>query len=75
MTGHLDDAEIDQVSPIFSYSLGCSCIFLIGDETKDVRPIALRLDSGDVLVMSGKSRKSYHGVPRILKQSFTGTNT
>ena len=30
MTGHLDDAELDQESPIFSYSIGLSCVFLIG---------------------------------------------
>jgi alkylated DNA repair protein alkB family protein 1 len=30
MTGHLDDAELDQDSPIYSISLGLSCVFLIG---------------------------------------------
>lgn len=34
MTGHLDDAEIDQISPIYSFSFGLSCIFLIGGNTK-----------------------------------------
>ncbi|KAM3139762.1 hypothetical protein pb186bvf_008220 [Paramecium bursaria] len=70
MTGHLDDAELDQVSPIYSFSLGLSCVFLIGGPTKDEKPLALRLDSGDLLVMSGPSRKSYHGVPRVINNSF-----
>ena len=48
MTGHLDDAEVDQHSPIYSFSLGLSCIFLIGDATKDTKPVALRLNSGDL---------------------------
>lgn len=49
MTGHLDDAELDQDSPIYSFSFGLSCIFLIGGRTKDDHPTAVRLDSGDLL--------------------------
>ncbi len=52
MTGHLDDAEIDQTSPIYSFSYGLSCIFLIGGLNKDIKPIAVRLDSGDLLSMN-----------------------
>mmetsp|Transcript_13471 Transcript_13471/g.21058 ORF Transcript_13471/g.21058 Transcript_13471/m.21058 type:complete len:303 (-) Transcript_13471:46-954(-) len=64
--GHLDDVEPDQESPIVSVSLGCPAIFLIGGSTKDEAPTALWLRSGDVMVMSGRSRRCYHGVPRIL---------
>lgn len=49
MTGHLDDAEIDQLSPIYSFSFGLSCVFLIGGRTKDDKPVAVRLNSGDLL--------------------------
>lgn len=49
MTGHLDDAEYDQVSPIYSFSFGLSCVFLMGSMNKDVKPLAVRLDSGDLL--------------------------
>ena len=49
MTGHLDDAEYDQVSPIYSFSFGLSCVFLMGSMNKDVRPMAIRLDSGDLM--------------------------
>ncbi|CAD8194971.1 unnamed protein product [Paramecium pentaurelia] len=70
MTGHLDDAELDQVSPIYSFSFGLSSVFVIGGPTKDEKPIALKLDSGDLLVMSGHARRCYHGVPRILANSF-----
>jgi alkylated DNA repair protein alkB family protein 1 len=45
-------------------------VFLIGDNTKNVKPVALKLDSGDMIVMSGHSRSCYHGVPRILEESF-----
>ena len=30
----------------------------------------LKIDSGDLLVMSGFSRKVYHGVPRIIENCF-----
>jgi len=49
MTGHLDDAEIDQISPIYSFSFGLSCVFLIGGTTKESKPLPVRLDSGDLL--------------------------
>ena len=52
MTGHLDDAEIDQTSPIYSFSLGLSCIFLMGTQTKETKPIAVRLNSGDLFSIS-----------------------
>lgn len=46
MGGHLDDGEKNQKSPIFSYSFGLSCVFLIGGKTKDIKPWAIKLDSG-----------------------------
>jgi alkylated DNA repair protein alkB homolog 1 len=61
MGGHLDDGELDQVSPIISFSIGLSCVFLIGGPTRDVEPHAIKLDSGDVMIMGGKSRGSVHG--------------
>lgn len=52
MTGHLDDAEVDQASPIYSFAFGLSCIFLIGGKTKDIKPISVRLNSGDLFSIS-----------------------
>lgn len=46
MGGHLDDGEPDQIHPIVSYSLGLSCVFLIGGRTKEEKPLAVRLDNG-----------------------------
>jgi len=48
MTGHLDDAENDQISPIYSFSFGLSCVFVMGGLTKDIKPIPVRLNSGDL---------------------------
>ena len=50
-------------------SFGQSAVFLIGGETKSVRPQAIVLHSGDVVVMSGQSRVAYHGVPKIITPS------
>jgi alkylated DNA repair protein alkB family protein 1 len=50
--------------PLVSISLGCDAIFMAGlDGTKG---LAIRLRSGDALVMSGPARYAWHGVPQIL---------
>jgi len=41
-------------------------VFLVGGQTKDIRPTALFVHSGDVIIMSQQSRLAYHGVPKIL---------
>lgn len=69
MGGHLDDGEPDQAHPILSFSFGLSCVFLIGGESKTTPPMALRLDSGDVMIMGERARKCFHGVPRIIETS------
>ena len=66
MGGHRDDAEAYQDAPIVSISLGLDAVYLIGGETKEVAPTAIRLRSGDVVVQGGHSRGYYHGVPRVL---------
>ena len=43
MTGHLDDGEIDQINPIFSFCFGLSCVFLLGGTTRETKPIAIKL--------------------------------
>lgn len=42
----------------------------MGDKTKDFIPLPLKLDAGDLMVMSGYSRNCYHGVPRIMTSTF-----
>ncbi|KAI8979409.1 hypothetical protein BDF20DRAFT_906067 [Mycotypha africana] len=64
---HQDSSEINMEAPLISLSLGHSCIYLIGGNTRDTKPIPLRLNSGDILVMTAVARKAYHGVPRILE--------
>lgn len=70
MGGHVDDAELTDSKPIVSVSLASDCIFLLGGKTRNIRPTAFKLHSGDITVMSGESRLYYHGVPRILEHTF-----
>ncbi len=66
LSGHTDHSEKDLARPLLSLSFGQSAIFLIGGPTKQTRPKALLLNSGDVVIMSGESRLAYHGVPKVL---------
>lgn len=61
--------------PLVSVSLGCDGLFVVGleaqgddngDGEKGTKMAALRLRSGDVLVMSGAARWAWHGVPRVI---------
>ncbi|TPX49611.1 hypothetical protein CcCBS67573_g10150 [Chytriomyces confervae] len=68
LMGHQDRSELNMEAP-----LGHSCIFVIGTESREDKedlPISLVLRSGDVIVMSGASRKCFHGVPRIIPNSL-----
>ncbi|KAJ7389863.1 Nucleic acid dioxygenase alkbh1 [Desmophyllum pertusum] len=67
MGGHTDHYESDLSWPLISLSFGQTAIFLIGGATRDVRPVALYVRSGDIIIMSGKSRTAFHAVPRIIK--------
>jgi alkylated DNA repair protein alkB family protein 1 len=66
MGPHVDDAEFDLSRPVISASLGASAVFLIGGTSKDIEPTSLLVHSGDVVILSGKSRDCFHAVPRIL---------
>jgi alkylated DNA repair protein (DNA oxidative demethylase) len=63
---HQDENERDRTQPIVTVSLGDSCIFEVGGETRSVKPQEIRLDSGDVLIMYEKGRMLYHGVKEII---------
>lgn len=68
MGAHVDEAEDAMDQPVISLSLGSACIFLLGGRTKEEEPYAFLLESGDIVVMGGESRYSYHGVPRIIPE-------
>ncbi|KAG7197338.1 hypothetical protein KM043_018450 [Ampulex compressa] len=56
LAGHTDHSEINIEAPLFSISFGQTAIFLIGGLSQEDAAKALFLHSGDVIVMSGKSR-------------------
>ena len=67
LCAHQDDAEFFD-APLFSLSIGNSAVFQVG-ESKEKDPLSILIKSGDCVVMSGKSRLAYHGVPVVLKDS------
>jgi alkylated DNA repair protein (DNA oxidative demethylase) len=68
---HQDADEDDAVAPIVSISLGDTAVFRIGGPERGGKTEALKLSSGDVLVMGGPARFCYHGIDRVL----SGTST
>lgn len=68
---HRDMDEEDFSAPVVSVSLGDDCLFRIGGTKRGGPTKSLRLRSGDVVVLGGETRLSYHGVDRI----YPGTST
>jgi len=68
---HQDKDEADFKWPVLSVSLGDAGLFRIGNETRGGKTESLWLESGDVVVMGGAARLTYHGVDRIRFGSST----
>lgn len=68
---HQDRDEADLQAPVVSVSLGDACRFRIGGTTRGGGTVSMKLASGDVVVLGGLSRLSFHGVDRI----YPGTST
>jgi len=66
MGGHTDHYEEELCQPLISYSFGQSAIYLIGGPTRDVKPEAIWVRSGDIMLMTGPSRVAFHAVPCII---------
>lgn len=66
---HQDLSELDLSFPLISVSFGLDAIFLIGSDVKTSKPTAIFIRSGDVVVMSGRSRTAYHALPRVMSTS------
>ncbi len=62
---HRDEDEEVFDAPVVSVSLGDEALFRFGGRDRKDPTKSVRLMSGDVLVMGGASRLSYHGVDRI----------
>jgi len=62
---HQDKDEADFSYPVVSVSLGDAALFRIGKTTRGGKTESVWLESGDVVVMGGDARLTYHGVDRI----------
>ncbi|MBD3665287.1 alpha-ketoglutarate-dependent dioxygenase AlkB family protein [Sulfitobacter aestuariivivens] len=62
---HQDKDEADFRWPVVSISLGDDGLFRIGNQTRGGKTESVWLQSGDVVVMGGDARLTYHGVDRI----------
>ncbi|WP_424832172.1 alpha-ketoglutarate-dependent dioxygenase AlkB family protein [Ruegeria sp.] len=62
---HQDKDEADFSWPVVSISLGDDALFRIGNTTRGGKTESVWLNSGDVVVMGGPARLTYHGIDRI----------
>ena len=62
---HQDRDEQDFDAPVISVSLGDTCLFRVGQNTRDGQTVSFKLASGDVVVLGGQGRLAFHGVDRI----------
>lgn len=62
---HQDADEIDFSAPVVSISLGDPARFRVGGLSRKGKTQSTILESGDVAVLEGDSRKAYHGIDGI----------
>jgi alkylated DNA repair protein (DNA oxidative demethylase) len=62
---HQDRDEANFAEPVVSISLGDEGLFRVGNIERGGKTESLWLASGDVVVMGGDARLTYHGVDRI----------
>ena len=68
---HQDKDEADFSWPVVSISLGDDGLFRIGNQERGGKTESIWLASGDVVVMGGEARLTYHGLDRIRPGSST----
>lgn len=68
---HQDNDEADYKWPVVSISLGDEGLFRMGNEARGGKTQSVWLQSGDVVVMGGDARLTYHGIDRIKAGSST----
>ncbi len=68
---HQDRDEQDFTAPVLSVSLGDAAVFRVGGTTRGHPTASLKLNSGDVCLLSGPARLAFHGVDRVLEGSST----
>src|SRR5690606_38307326 len=66
---HQDRDEQEFDAPVLSVSLGDTCLFRVGQRTRDGGTTSFRLHSGDVVILGGEGRLAFHGVDRVYPSS------
>jgi alkylated DNA repair protein (DNA oxidative demethylase) len=62
---HQDKDEKDFAQPIFTVCLGDTADFMVGGFARTDKAHAMKVKSGDVVVMGGASRMRFHGIRKI----------
>jgi alkylated DNA repair protein (DNA oxidative demethylase) len=62
---HVDADEDAKTAPVLSISLGDDALFRLGGPSRKDPTRSMRLQSGDVVLLGGASRRCFHGVDRI----------
>lgn len=68
---HQDRDEENFDAPVLSVSLGDTCLFRIGGKKRNDPTKSFKLQSGDVMLLTGESRLAFHGVDRIYPDTST----
>ena len=68
---HQDRDEETFDAPVLSISLGDTCLFRHGGINRKDPTRSFKLESGDVMLLSGEARLVYHGVDRIYPDTST----
>lgn len=68
---HQDKDEQDLETPVVSISLGNTCLFRVGGNSRTDKTGSFKLASGDVVVLAGQSRLCFHGVDKIYPATST----
>lgn len=68
---HQDRDEADFDAPVLSVSLGDTALFRVGGIERRAPTFSFRLASGDLVVLGGASRLSFHGIDRVLPGTST----
>lgn len=62
---HIDNDEKDFSYPVLSISIGASALFRFGGLKRSDKTQSIKLNNGDIIILSGKSRLIYHGIDKI----------
>jgi alkylated DNA repair protein (DNA oxidative demethylase) len=68
---HQDRDEEDFTAPVVSVSLGATCRFRIGGNSRSAATRSFPVASGDILILGGEARLAFHGVDRIMPGTST----